>query len=59
MAKQPAKSSQKKDTRPRNVGDLPPKALKGRKAASVRGGAKAGTKEPYLVIKMDNVLISG
>lgn len=61
MAKQMAKNGdEKQGTRSRKVRDLPPKGLKARKAAAVRGGRKAGKgRTDYMEIKMNEVLISG
>jgi hypothetical protein len=60
MAKNSATSNEKKSTRSRKVRDLPAKPLGARKAASVRGGIKAGKdRTDYLVVKMNDVLVSG
>jgi len=51
MAKEPTKSSEK-GTRSQKMRDLPPKALKARKTAAVKGGGK------YLQITMSNPIIT-
>ncbi len=59
MAKQSTKSGEKKGTRSRKMRDLPAKSLGVRKAASVKGGRKAGgTQQEYIKITMQDVTVS-